>query len=128
MKHNKAEKGLRQNIMAIAITTGIWDNDNRRDILEEMGYGRQLTKLDLSQLLKLKKELTGIDKLKDIPEKYKFDSQGMRMYYCLKLAGWNIKRLNSYLVKRFQKTHWNLLRQKEKRGVIDMLKRYAEKT
>ena len=125
-RNERAEKSVRRQIMAFAFKTGVWDNDNRRDILEEMGYGRQLTALDLSKLLELKKVLTGIDKSKNIPEEYKFDSQGKRMYYFLKIAGWNVRRLNSYLIKRFEKTHWNLLSSKERRGVLMMLKNYGK--
>jgi len=59
--------------------------------------------------------------------KAEYDKQGKYFWHLVKLAGWNEERVNKLLLKKYSATHWNALTQYEKRGVINIMKRYAEK-
>ena len=58
---------------------------------------------------------------------WKLDKQGKFMWGLMKQAGWDKNRLVKLMVKKYQKTHWNLLIEPEKRQVISILRSYIKK-
>ena len=61
------------------------------------------------------------------PKDYQFDKQGMYMWSQMKQAEWTWQRLLRFFVKRYYKTHWNLLSEGERRAVISMQENYKKK-
>lgn len=118
------DKQIRQKIMAIAAAKYNWDYDEFHDLMEDWGFGRSLRALPYDKLLTLKKKLQGIQTYN---ENFELDKQGRYMYRQLRLAGWNMRRLTLYMIKHFQKTHWNLLHEQERRAVLNMLRSYNRK-
>ncbi len=49
------------------------------------------------------------------------------MFSLMKQAEWTDTELRAYMIKRFHKSHWNLLDQRERRAVIAMLQYYINK-
>jgi len=118
------EKHLRQKIMAITVAKLGWDKEFLHNMMENWGFGNSLRALDAAQLIKLKRMLFPKPESYYDP-KFQYDDQGKYMYYLLRSIGWNMKRLQGLIIKKYNKTHWNILSTKEKRGVINMLKRYG---
>ncbi len=117
-------KQLRQNIVAIAVKRYGWDLEMLHEIMQDWGFGNSLRALSYEQLCRLKTILLNRDyKISD--EKWELDAQGKYMWYLMKQINWNRRRLTILLIKKFHKTHWNLLSQKEKRQVINILKGYS---
>lgn len=56
-----------------------------------------------------------------------FDAQGRLFYHYVKLAGWDQKRADALILKRWKATHWNALTQPEKRAAINIMKSYVAK-
>jgi hypothetical protein len=110
--------------MALASILG-WNYEEFHDLMQQWGYGNSLRKLSIKKLVKLRQEL--LDICNDTRGDWNLDAQGKRMWYLLRTAGWNRRRLTYYITKHYKKTHWNALSQNEKRGVIKMLKVYAKK-
>lgn len=119
------DKQLRQNIMAIASGLG-WDYEQSHDMFESWGYGRSLRSMTRHNLFDLRDRLKGIQSVKR-QKAFVFDKRGKKMYSLLKQAGWDMPRLNRYMIKRYRKTHWNLLDEQEQEGVMAMLRNYARK-
>jgi hypothetical protein len=120
------EKDLRRNCMALSVKKYNWDYDQFHDLLEEWGYGRSLRALGLPKLIQLRNQLVGI---KDHSGYAKFDSDGMHMWH-LACRAWpdnTMSRLQHYWVKKFRKSHWNILDAKERRQTKAMLKEYGGK-
>jgi len=55
-----------------------------------------------------------------------YDDQGKYFFATCKIAGWDEKRVEYYLIKKYKKTHWNLLTAKEKKQMIAMMNKYAK--
>jgi hypothetical protein len=110
--------------MALASILG-WSYDDFHELMKEWGYGSSLRKLSPEKLFQLRREL--LDICNDRKAGWNLDAQGKRMWYLLRQAGWNRKRLTYYLTKHYKKTHWNALTQNETRGVMKMLKLYGDK-
>ena len=123
MNKEKYAKILRQSIMAIAIKKYGWDYDEFHEIMRNWGFGDSLRKLNISELKDLKNQLNGIS---SFSEKWELDDQGKLMWFLMKSIGWNRRRITMLMLKKFKKTHWNLLTEKEKRQVINILKSYAK--
>jgi hypothetical protein len=56
-----------------------------------------------------------------------YDEQGNYFHHLSMVAGWDQKRVNSLLVKRFKATHWNVLTEAERLQAIKIMKAYAAK-
>lgn len=109
--------------MAIAIKKYGWDYDQFHEIMDDWGYGTSLRALGKDRLIVLKNQLLAVQRRNDL---WDLDDQGNYMWYLLKTAGWNRKGLVTFMIKRFHKTHWNLLDTTERRSVINMLKNYVK--
>ena len=118
-------KELRYSIMKIATGKYRWDYDSFHELMQEWGYGDSLRKLKHDRLMELRMELLGIQDY-HIPKEYALDDQGKYMYALMKKAGWTIKRVNLFCIKKYRKSHWNLLIEPEKRAVINMLRNYGK--
>lgn len=59
--------------------------------------------------------------------KQNYDDQGKLFYHYVKLAGWDQKRADALILKRWKATHWNALTQPEKRAAINIMKSYVAK-
>ena len=116
-------KELRYSIMKIATGKYRWNYDEFHELMEEWGFGNSLRKLKRYKLIDLRNELLGIQDY-NIPEEFQLDKQGMYMYSLMKQAGWTMRRVNLFCIKKYLKSHWNLLIKSEKRAVINMLRRY----
>lgn len=57
----------------------------------------------------------------------KFDKQGSYFWSLVKQADWDKKRVELMFIKKFEKTHWNVLTTSEKSASISIMKSYAEK-
>src|SRR6056297_1443935 len=100
-------KQLRQQIVAIAVKRYGWDLEMLHDIMQDWGFGSSLRALSYQQLCSLKTILLNRDyKIRD--EKWELDDQGKYMWYLMKQAGWNRRRVTILMLKKFHKTHWNL--------------------
>ena len=56
-----------------------------------------------------------------------FDKQGAYFWSLVKQAGWTRMKAESLMLKKYRKTHWNILDDKEKRQMIAVLKKYVVK-
>lgn len=56
-----------------------------------------------------------------------YDNQGKLFHHYVKVAGWDNKRTQALLVKRFGATHWNALNHGERRTALAIMRSYAEK-
>lgn len=59
--------------------------------------------------------------------KAEYDKQGKLFYHLWKTAGWDQKRIDALLVKRYKTTHWNALTTQQKSAVIATMQAYALK-
>lgn len=59
--------------------------------------------------------------------KAKYDAQGKLFYHLWKTAGWDQKRVDSLLLKRYKTTHWNALTSGQKSALIATMQAYAMK-
>ena len=124
----KYAKILRQSIMAIAVKRYGWNYDEFHEIMQDWGFGNSLRVLSISELKDLKNQLNGqLNGLSSTSKEWELDDQGKLMWFLMKSIGWNRQRITLLLLKKFKKTHWNLLSEKEKRRVINILKSYAKK-
>ena len=119
------DKQLRHSIMKIATGKYKWTYDEFHDLMHDWGFGRSLKKLSRSKLYKLRNDLLGI-KTVDVPEEYRLDEQGLQMYALMKKADWSISDVYMWCIKRFKKTHWIILNERERRGVMGMLRNYIK--
>jgi len=126
MTQDEYGKKLRQTIMAIAVKKYGWSYDEFHELLSEWGYPNSLRKMSIAQLKQLKGEIAGNPKYR-YNDKWKLDSQGKYMWHIMKSIGWSRKRLTMLMLKRYKKMHWNLLEDKEKRQIINILKNYLKK-
>jgi len=110
--------------MAIASRYG-WNYEEFHDMMQQWGYGNSLRQLSPTRLFQLRQDLIKITSNNSDP--WELDKQGKRMWFLLRRAGWDRRRLTYYLTKHFKKTHWNALSQRQKRGVMKMLKLYGDK-
>ena len=62
-----------------------------------------------------------------LQKEWQLDEQGKLMWFLMKSIGWNQKRITSFMIKKYRKSHWNLLIEPEKRGVINMLRSYKNR-
>lgn len=120
------EKDLRYSIMKIATGKHKWTYEEFHDLMNDWGFGTSLRALSRGQLFSLRNQLLGITEY-NVPEQFRLDDQGKYMYSVMKKAGWNMHRVNMYCIKRFHKTHWNILTVDERRAVITMLKNYCKR-
>ena len=60
-------------------------------------------------------------------DKAVFDDQGKYLWSLVRKAGWDSKQLQQLLMKKYDKTHWNILNETERRQVIGILRSYADK-
>jgi hypothetical protein len=117
---------IRQKIMAISVKKYGWNYDEFHDLMAKWGYGRSLRELDWFHLVKLRNELLEIQGYNGMT---KFDAGGKYMWYLAKLA-WparTMSRLQHYWIKKYYKSHWNILNKSERRATINMLKNYIRK-
>lgn len=119
-------KELRYSIMKIATGKYRWSYEEFHDLMNDWGFGKSLRALSRGQLFVLRNELLGIVEY-NVPDQFRLDDQGRYMYSIMKKAGWNMYRVNMYCIKRYHKTHWNILNEDERRAVITMLKYYSKK-
>ena len=101
-----------------------WDYSKLHEMMIVWKFGQDphLTKMSLFQMREVIAHLIKCSR----PASYQFDEQGKYMFHLVQIIGWDMKRLNRFLVKKYHKTHWNLLTSSERRGVINMLTRYEE--
>ena len=118
------ERHLRQKIMAITVAKLGWNKESLHNMMKDWGFGNSLRALNAVQLIELKRMLLPKPE-SPLDPKFQYDDQGKYMYYVMKKAGWIPSRVRAYMIKHFSKSHWNLLNEKERRGVINMLKRYG---
>lgn len=57
-----------------------------------------------------------------------YDGQGKLFHHYARLAGWNQRRIDSLLLKRYGVTHWLALSEEQKRACIAMMRGYAQKS
>ena len=120
------EKKLRQDIHALRIKKFNWDKEVLHQVMKSLGFGDSVTMLSGDELLELKYLL--IDNPKDyLPIDKTLDKQGRFMYSLMKQADLTMDYLTAYLLKKYHKPHWNLLKSEEKKAVISMLQYYKEK-
>jgi hypothetical protein len=115
---------LRQDIAILTKQRG-WDMDYLHTMMTAWGYGDSLRKCTLQQLREIQSTMQNVGAVR--PQAFNYDDQGAYMHSLLKSACWTEDRLRAYLIKRFSKSHWNILNQTERRGVINMLKSYVRK-
>ncbi|MBI9113227.1 hypothetical protein [Maridesulfovibrio ferrireducens] len=129
-------KTLRIQIMITAKRTHGWDSVEFHDVLESWGFGRSLRLLTIQQLQTVLGIVRGEyspdapDELKRQLEKYSIgylDKQGRYAWHLMKEIGWDWFRVQKYMVKKYHTTHWNVLNDEQKRGMIAMLKYYLKK-
>lgn len=121
------DKELRYSIMKIATGKYRWNYEEFHQLMQEWGFGISLKVLSRSRLIDLRNDLMGI-KGDIIPKEFQLDDQGKYMYSLMKQAGWTMRRVNLFMIKRYKKTHWNVLLEPERRAVINMLRRYNNAT
>ena len=118
-------RSMRQKVMAISVMKYHWEYEEFHDLMEKWGYGRSLRDLDWFHLTKLRNELLGAQKSDGFAE---FDKSGMHMWSLAKKA-WperTMSRLQHYWIKKYHKSHWNILNSKERRATKNMLKGYIK--
>jgi hypothetical protein len=126
MTPNPTAGKLRQDIHAIWNRKYGYPEWVLKDVMRELGFGESLRALDEDRLSELKRMLVE-NRRHGRPEEFTYDKQGMFMFSLLKRIGWTEADLRFHLIKRYSKTHWNVLDRKERRGVIAMLLNYLNK-
>jgi hypothetical protein len=117
---------LRQDIQAIRHKKFGWSDDVVREILITLGFGESLRALDEDRLDDLKFLLVELHPTGQ-PEAFVLDRQGRFAMHLARKIGWEERELRLFLLKRFSKSHWNVLETKEKRAVIAMFQNYLKK-
>jgi len=56
-----------------------------------------------------------------------FDKQGKYFWWLVNEAEWSAGQVEMLMLKKFSKSHWNILSVKERSQMINILKVYAEK-
>jgi predicted Fe-S protein YdhL (DUF1289 family) len=126
MTKEQRERYLRQDIHALRVKKFNWTEDQLRQLIKHWGYGESLTALDELALTEIKLILMRV-RIKEYPDEYTYDSQGMYMHSLMMRAGWNKTDLRSFLITHYRKSHWNLLSENERKAVIAMLQYYIDK-
>jgi len=126
MTKEQRERYLRQDIHALRVRKFNWTEAQFRDLIKLMGYGESLTALDELALTEIKLVLMRV-RIKEYPDEYTYDSQGMYMHSLMLRAGWKNTDLRTFLITHFRKTHWNILSENERKAVIAMLQYYIDK-
>lgn len=117
---------LRQDIQAIRHKKFGWSDEVFREILITLGFGESLRALDEDRLDDLKFLLVELHPTGQ-PEAFVLDRQGRFAMHLARKIGWEERELRFFLLKRFSKSHWNVLETKEKRAVIAMFQNYLKK-
>lgn len=121
-------KILRSKVMIIARKELALDTDTFYQMLESWGYGTSLRKLSIGELNDIISLMRGELDPADISYGIgALDAQGKYMYSLMKDAGWDMKRLRLWWLKKMSASHWNALTDNEKRATIAMLKNYIDK-
>lgn len=126
MEQELRERKLRQQIHAIRVKKFHWPLDGFKFIMNGLGFGESLTALHEDKLLELKSLMIKYRK-HGRPLEFNYDRQGKFMHALMKSAGWTEKDLRAFMIIHYQKTHWNLLDSRERRAIIAMLQKYANK-
>lgn len=126
MTQELRERKLRQEIHALRVKKFHWPLDGFKLIMTTLGYGDSLRALPEEKLKELKALMINYRK-HGRPHEFTFDKQGKYMFALMKQAGWTDDQLRAYTIKHYQKSHWNLLNQEERRAVIAMFQSYIRK-
>lgn len=126
MTQIERERKLRQDIQAIRILKYGWPEPVLKGVMQHYGFGTSLRQLSEPELSRLKSLLVE-NRKHGRPAEYTYDKQGLFMFALTKQIGWSDSDLRAYLIKHYRKSHWNLLTQPERRGVIAMLLNYKDK-
>ncbi len=126
MTKEQRERYLRQDIHALRVKKFNWTEDQLKQLIKHWGYGDSLTALDELALTEIKLILMRV-RIKEYPDEYTYDSQGMYMHSLMMRAGWIKTDLRSFLITHYRKSHWNLLSENERKAVIAMLQYYIDK-
>lgn len=121
-----AARKLRRDIHALRVKKFGWSEETLHAVMCELGFGASLRALDENRLDDLKFLLVEI-RPSGQPETFALDRQGRYALYLAALVGWSEADLRAFLIKRFAKTHWNVLAVPEKRAVIAMFHNYLSK-
>ena len=117
------EKELRRQIVLFAKNTLQLNIEELRCAMKEKGFGDSLRKLNLSLLIYLKNELSGVEfNPKDI-----LDSQGRYICFLASSIGWQRKKLYLFIAYKFDKSEIRYLSKQEKGAMISILKQIKEK-
>lgn len=114
---------LRREIHALRVKKFHWRLDSFKFIISGLGYGDSLRALSEARLLELKSLLLSYRR-HGRPQSFTYDKQGRYMFALMKQANRTDSELRAYMLKRFHKSHWNLLSIPECRAVIAMLQNY----
>ncbi len=117
---------LRQDIQTIRHRKFGWSDAIFREIMVELGFGESLRALDEDRLDDLKYLLVELHPTGQ-PEAFVLDRQGRFALHLARQVGWEERDLRLFLLKRFSKSHWNILEPREKRAVIAMFQNYLKK-
>ena len=126
MNSEKYGKLLRQKIMASASIQG-FSSEEFHQMLEDWGFGNSLRKLRIGELKQVRALTNGWDYEKKEYGLGELDKQGRYAWSLMKKAGWDWARLQKLILTKNKATHWNALDQTEKRGIINIMKTYAQK-
>jgi len=126
MTQELRERKLRQEIHALRVKKFHWPEDGFKYIMNGLGFVVSLSALPEEKLQELKSILISYRK-HGRPYEFSYDKQGKYMFSLMKQAEWTDAELRAYMIKRFHKSHWNLLDPKERRAVIAMLQNYINK-
>ena len=126
MTKEQRERYLRQDIHALRVRKFNWSEDQLKELMKHLGYGDSLTALDEIALTELKLVLMRV-RIKEYPDEYTYDSQGMYMHALMMRSGWNKTDLRTFIIAHYRKSHWNLLNENERRAIIAMLQYYIDK-
>jgi hypothetical protein len=126
MTKEQRERYLRQDIHALRVRKFNWSEDQLKQLIGHWGYGESLTALDELALTEIKLILMRV-RIKEYPDEYTYDSQGMYMHSLMRRAGWTKTDLRTFIITHYRKSHWNILSESERRAVIAMLQYYIDK-
>ncbi|MDP3113370.1 MAG: hypothetical protein Q8M98_01215 [Candidatus Cloacimonadaceae bacterium] len=126
MERELRERQLRQQIHAIRVKKFHWPLDGFKFIMNGLGFGESLSALPEERLLELKSIMISYRK-HGRPYEFTFDKQGNYMFSLMKQAAWTDSDLRAFMIKHYNKSHWNLLNKPERRAVIAMLQNYIKK-
>ncbi len=126
MEQELRERQLRQQIHAIRVKKFHWPLDGFKFIMNGLGFGESLSALPEERLLELKSIMINYRK-HGRPYEFTYDKQGRYMFSLMKQAGWTDAELRAFMLKHYDKSHWNILTKPERRAVIAMLQNYVKK-